>query len=111
PRLGVGSGASWRRTREDDPSEQGGAMTILDHREGSLNDELLISADSHVAITHDQVRAHLAAGFHPDYDAAVAAFAQRMARGTAAANQAGMKMKRSDNDAHIGANAVFKRPG
>ena len=28
-----------------------------------------------------------------------------------AANQAGMKMKRSDDDAHIGANAVFKRPG
>ena len=34
-----------------------------------------------------------------------------MARGTAAANQAGMKLKRSDKDAHIGANAAFKRPG
>jgi predicted TIM-barrel fold metal-dependent hydrolase len=86
-------------------------MTILDTREGPLDDELLISADSHVAITHDQVRAHLASSFHPDYDAAVAAFTQRMARGTAAANQAGMKLKRSDKDAHIGANAVFKRPG
>ena len=71
----------------------------------------LISADSHVAITHDQVRAHLARAFHPDYDEAVAAFTQRMARGTAAANQAGKTMKRSDNNAHIGANAVFKRPG
>ena len=85
-------------------------MTTLDAREGSMNDELLVSADSHVAITHNQVRAHLAAGFHEDYDEAVAAFAQRMARGTAAANQAGMRMKRSD-DSHIGANAVFKRAG
>ena len=86
-------------------------MTVLDAREGSTSDERLISADSHVAITHEQVRAHLARAFHADYDAAVAAFTQRMARGTAAANQAGMKLKRSDSDAHIGANAVFKRPG
>ena len=50
-------------------------------------------------------------GFHEDYDDAVAAFAQRMARGTGAANQAGMRMKRSDDDSHIGENAVFKRPG
>jgi len=34
-----------------------------------------------------------------------------MARGTAAANQAGKTMKRTDDDAHIGANAVFKRAG
>jgi len=33
-----------------------------------------------------------------------------MARGTAAANQAGMKMKRND-DSQIGANAVFRRAG
>ncbi len=86
-------------------------MTMLDTREGPTGDELLISADSHVAITHDQVRAHLASAFHEDYDAAVSAFAQRMARGSAAANQAGARMKRSDKDGHIGANAVFKRPG
>jgi len=86
-------------------------MTVVDAHEGRTSDERLISADSHVAITHDQVRAHLARAFHPDYDEAVAAFTQRMARGTAAANQAGKTMKRSDNNAHIGANAVFKRPG
>ncbi len=86
-------------------------MTIVEEWEGSENGELLISADSHVAITHDQVRAHLAPNLYSDYDAAVAAFTQRMARGAAAANQAGMKMKRSDDDSHIGANAVFKRPG
>jgi predicted TIM-barrel fold metal-dependent hydrolase len=86
-------------------------MTAVDAREGPMSDERLISADSHVAITHKQVRAHLAQAFHADYDEAVAAFTQRMARGTAAANQAGMTMKRSDSNAHIGANAVFKRPG
>ena len=55
-------------------------MTILDTGQRSADDELLVSADSHVAITHSQVRAHLASGFHEDYDDAVAAFAQRMAR-------------------------------
>ena len=63
-----------------------------------VSEERLISADSHVAITHEQVRAHLARAFHPDYDEAVAAFTQRMACGTAAANQAGMTMKRSDSN-------------
>jgi uncharacterized protein len=86
-------------------------MTVVDAREGPMSDECLISADSHVAVTHEQVRAHLARAFHSDYDEAVAAFTQRMARGTAAANQAGKTMKRSDSNAHIGANAVFKRPG
>jgi predicted TIM-barrel fold metal-dependent hydrolase len=86
-------------------------MTAVDVQQGSISDELLVSADSHVAITHNQVRAHLAVGFHEDYDEAVAAFTQRMARGTAAANQAGMRLKRSDDNSHIGANAVFKRAG
>ena len=86
-------------------------MTVVDAHQGPMNDERLISADSHVAITHEQVRAHLARAFHSDYDEAVAAFTQRMSRGTAAANQAGMTMKRSDSNADIGANAVFKRPG
>ena len=86
-------------------------MTVVDAREEAMSEERLISADSHVAITHQQVRAHLARAFHPDYDEAVAVFTQRMARGTAAANQAGMTMKRTDGNTHIGANAVFKRPG
>ena len=86
-------------------------MTILEEHKDSDGAELLISADSHVAISHDQVRAHLAPSLYSDYDAAVAAFARRMARGTAAANQAGKTMKRSDDDPRIGANAVFKRAG
>src|SRR5262245_40149855 len=34
--------------------------------------ERLISADSHVTVTHDQVKARLATKHHDDYDAAVA---------------------------------------
>src|SRR5687768_12133659 len=32
----------------------------------------LISSDSHVNVTHDQVKSHLASKFHTEYDAAVA---------------------------------------
>ena len=39
-------------------------MTVVDARENPMSDERLISADSHVAITHEQVRAHLARAFH-----------------------------------------------
>lgn len=69
-------------------------------------DERLISADSHVAVGHDQVKANLATRFHADYDAAVAAFAQRMAKAAGAANQAGATMRPA-----VGANAAFERPG
>jgi predicted TIM-barrel fold metal-dependent hydrolase len=83
------------------------------HAQGSVDTlERLISADSHVAVSHDQIKSHLAKKFHNDYDTAVAAFAERMSRGTGAANQAGMKMKRSDAPKRaIGANAQFGRPG
>ena len=50
-------------------------MTIVEEGKDSDGAELLISADSHVAISHDQVRAHLAPSLYSDYDAAVAAFA------------------------------------
>src|SRR3954454_5318347 len=33
--------------------------------------ELLISSDSHVTVTHDAVKSHLASKFHEDYDKAV----------------------------------------
>ncbi len=32
----------------------------------------LVSSDSHVTVTHDAVKSHLAARFHDDYDAAAA---------------------------------------
>ncbi len=54
----------------------------------------LISADSHVAITQDRVKAFLDPKWHDDYDAAVAEFGRRMA-GTASLkmNQALMELK------------------
>ena len=33
--------------------------------------ERLISSDSHVTVTHDAVKSHLASKFHEDYDKAV----------------------------------------
>jgi hypothetical protein len=38
--------------------------------------ERLISADSHVKTTHEEVKKHLAAKYHDEYDAAVAAQGQ-----------------------------------
>jgi predicted TIM-barrel fold metal-dependent hydrolase len=55
--------------------------------------ERLISADSHVSISHDQVKAHLAAKHHAAYDDAQGAFAERMrkAMGAGSANVSAMK--------------------
>lgn len=54
----------------------------------SATQELLISADDHVEMTHDRVKQHLAARYHEDYDAGVATFAAQMAkRQSATANQ------------------------
>lgn len=49
----------------------------------------LISADSHVKISHDQVKAHLPVRFHGAYDEAAAGYDARMSRGTGAVNRAG----------------------
>ena len=66
--------------------------------------ERLISADSHVRISHDQVKAHLAIKHHDDYDDAQRAFAERMrnAMGAGRANTDSMKQN---------AHAAFTRPG
>ncbi len=45
----------------------------------SPSSERLISADDHVDVTHDQVKAHLATKFHDDYDAGLARFRSSMA--------------------------------
>lgn len=64
--------------------------------------ERLISADSHVKMTHEQVRAHLDPGLRAAYDAAAGAYEARMDRGAGAANRAGAQM--------AVANAAFTRP-
>jgi predicted TIM-barrel fold metal-dependent hydrolase len=67
--------------------------------------ERIISADSHIKVSHEQVKANLDPRFHGSYDEAVAAFAARMAKGAAAANQAGAAMKAAEG------NAAFTREG
>ena len=67
--------------------------------------ERLISADSHVKVTHEQIKANLAPEFHQPYDDAVRAFGERMARGSGASNAAGAAMRAADK------NSAFNRPG
>jgi uncharacterized protein len=80
--------------------------------------ERLISADSHVSITHDQVKRYLDPAHHDAYDAAATVYETRMSKGTGAANRAGAKMTRSREEIakeraeQIAAtNAVFGREG
>jgi predicted TIM-barrel fold metal-dependent hydrolase len=51
----------------------------------------LISSDSHVTVSHDDVKAKLPASLHAEYDDAVAAFAATMRRDSGQANQAMMR--------------------
>jgi predicted TIM-barrel fold metal-dependent hydrolase len=66
--------------------------------------ERLISADSHVAISHVQVKSHLASRYHDAYDQAQQAFAARMAAAMGAGRANTDSMKRN-------AHAAFTRPG
>ena len=78
-------------------------------------DERLISADSHVKMTHDQVKVHLPSRLHDAYDEASGAYESRMSRGTGAANRAGAKgngaTDQKGGGAVAAANSVFGRPG
>jgi len=53
--------------------------------------ERLISADSHVSITHDQVKAHLPRAYHDAYDDAQRAFAARLRDAMGSASTDAMK--------------------
>jgi uncharacterized protein len=66
--------------------------------------ERLISADSHVKMTHEQVKAHLATKFHEAYDEASGAYEARMRQGTGAANRAAAAK-------FAASNSVFSRAG
>jgi predicted TIM-barrel fold metal-dependent hydrolase len=72
--------------------------------------ERLISADSHVKMSHEQVKRHLAPTLHDAYDAAANAYEARMSRGTGAANRAGAQMAATTGQAIAAKNAVFTRP-
>ena len=59
--------------------------------------ERLISADDHVDLAHDAVKAHLATKFHDDYDRALGRFAAAMAKSTS--NEANQRWReQQDND-------------
>ena len=62
----------------------------------------IISADSHVSVQHDDVKAHLATRLHDEYDAALMQAYREMLGGNAAkANQGGNEIK----------HASWNRPG
>jgi predicted TIM-barrel fold metal-dependent hydrolase len=65
--------------------------------------ELLISADSHVKMSHEQVKVHLAQKHHANYDEAAGRYEASMQHATGAANRAGAQL--------VAKNAVFRRPG
>lgn len=62
----------------------------------------IISSDSHVSISQDQIKANLAPKWHEPYQQAVDAFTDRMTKGAARVNTAGMLRN---------AHAAFHMPG
>ena len=67
--------------------------------------ERVISADSHVKIEHEQIKANLASKYHGAYDTALRAFAAKMANGAGKANAAGAAMIPANR------NSAFTEPG
>ena len=67
--------------------------------------ERLISADSHVKMSHEQVKEHLPRRLHDAYDDAANAYEGTMNVGAGAANRAGARQQTAAS------NSVFTRPG
>ncbi|MCU1456521.1 MAG: putative metal-dependent hydrolase, TIM-barrel fold [Actinomycetia bacterium] len=65
--------------------------------------ERLISADSHVSMSHKQIKSHLATRHHASYDVAAGRYEASMQHATGSANREGAKL--------VAENAVFRRPG
>ena len=83
-------------------------MTLTDTSPSDIvlnrNGERVISADSHVAVGQDRIKAHLDPRFHEEYDRAQRAFAERMAKNMAQATTNTDAMTRNPH-------AAFTRPG
>jgi len=73
--------------------------------------DLLISADSHVEVSHDAIKAHLATKHHEEYDAAANGFELRKMKGTPAANQAWKSVRNRDDDDDPKRFSLTSRPG
>ena len=91
--------------------ERGVALSIRTPRGKQVESDAqrLISADSHVKMDHEQVKAHLPARLHEAYDEAAGTYEAGMKVGAGAANRAGATQKRTDQGAAL--NSVFTRPG
>jgi predicted TIM-barrel fold metal-dependent hydrolase len=88
----------------DDPTQTKGSESMT---------KRLISADSHVQVSHDQVKSHLPAHLHAAYDEVAREYEARMAHGTGAANRAGAKGTRATpkKGAIAASNSAFTRRG
>ena len=93
------------------PSNHYGTRAVGDYLKGAAVTPLLISSDSHAQVSHDAVKAHLATRFHDEYDGAVAAFQQRMAKGAGRANQAWQSDRKRDEAASSFRLRNMTRPG
>jgi predicted TIM-barrel fold metal-dependent hydrolase len=77
----------------------------------------LISADDHVDLSHDRVKAHLASKYHEDYDLALMEFRKSMVTTiSAAANERWREQQGLEPDPNVGMgsnrmHAAFGRPG
>jgi uncharacterized protein len=83
-------------------------MSTTDALSGS---EVLVSSDSHVSVSHDAVKAHLASKYHDEYDEAVQKFIQRMQGGAAKANQAWATKRQKKEGANAARFQNSMRPG
>jgi predicted TIM-barrel fold metal-dependent hydrolase len=88
-------------------------VVIFIQKRGSMS-ERLISADSHVKMTHEQVKNYLPSSLHQAYDEAAGGYERRMSRGTGQANRAGAVASKQGAQTGGGIaarNSVFTRPG
>ncbi|MCU1401393.1 MAG: putative metal-dependent hydrolase, TIM-barrel fold [Acidimicrobiales bacterium] len=99
-------------------------MTATLSESETVSQEDLVSADSHVKMTHEQVKAHMPSALHEAYDNAASAYDARMSSGAGAVNRAGAVQKTTEQleaereaerqartEQLIASNAVFGRAG
>ena len=73
--------------------------------------ELLISSDSHAALTHEQIKRHLASKFHAGYDDAVVRYNDQMSRGAGKVNQSWQTERATQEAANAFRMRNYGRPG
>jgi len=71
-------------------------MTATMPAPATVTAERLISADSHVRMTHEQVKAYMPTTLHEAYDNAATEYEARMSKGTGAINRAGAMQRTTE---------------